>query len=110
MKKLSEIKSLRPLNSRDYIYLHIKVYDPEVEDEYTVTVARKSRGDKVKMTWIPVSERLPTEKPGRVLIWDGDMYIGRYSEFSGTWYKGDMCSVGGNQVTHWMLLPEPPKE
>ena len=61
--------------------------------------------------WIPCSERLPCEKDGRVLVTKrGEVMTARYSEFSGTWYLGDMCAVGGENPIAWMPLPEPYRE
>lgn len=58
--------------------------------------------------WIPVSERLPKELDGTVLIMvNGEVRTGQYSEFNNTWYKGDMCGVGGNDPIAWMPLPKP---
>lgn len=62
--------------------------------------------------WIPVSERLPKECDGRVLVSkeDGQVTTGLHSEFSNVWYIGDMCGVGGCKVIAWMPLPEPYRE
>lgn len=63
--------------------------------------------------WIPVTERLPgTEK---VLITDGDIVMRGYRRSDGVWKYGvDLHEVWENMslrpVTHWMPLPEPPKE
>ena len=74
--------------------------------------------------WIPVTERLPDESNGTVLVCHADkapynipepfphaehdrrVVIGSHSEHTGTWY----CSMGGtlHDVTHWMPLPDPP--
>ena len=79
----------------------------------------------VTQRWIPVTESLPTESDGTVLVChanispynltehyvnakhDQRVVIGHYSQHSGRWY-GEM---GGflNDVTHWMPLPKPPK-
>lgn len=61
--------------------------------------------------WIPCSERLPKEKDGKVLICEenGKVMTGKYSEYSDTWYKGDMCGVGDSKVIAWMPLPKPYK-
>jgi len=57
--------------------------------------------------WIPVTERLPTEK-GRYLTAYADGYV----------TENDWCFIGlmavgwcydRDAVTHWMPLPEPPK-
>ncbi len=57
--------------------------------------------------WIACNERLPSEKDGAVLICDekGEVSTGKYSEYSETWYKGDMCAVGGADVIAWQPLP-----
>ncbi len=75
--------------------------------------------------WIPVTERLPSEADGTVLVCHADkapynytepfanakhdcrVVVGSYSEYSGKWY----CNMGGtlHDVTHWMPQPEPPK-
>ena len=63
--------------------------------------------------WIPVTERLPGT--ARVLITDGDIVMRGYRRPDGVWKYG----VGLDEVweklslrpvTHWMPLPEPPKE
>lgn len=62
-------------------------------------------------SWIPVSERLPKESDGAVLITvNGEVNTGRYSEFSNTWYKGDMRGVGGDDPIAWQPLPQPYEE
>ena len=60
--------------------------------------------------WIPVGEELPSEKDGQVLVTKrGEVRIATYSEFSGTWYVGEMCAVGGEDPIAWMPLPTPYK-
>lgn len=63
-------------------------------------------------SWIPCSERLPSEKDGKVLICDeeGEVTTGKYSEYSNRWYIGDMCGVGGAEIIAWQPLPEPYKK
>lgn len=58
--------------------------------------------------WIPVTERLP-EKDVRVLVWVGENscnfpVIDTDRIHCGRWVRWDEC------ITHWMPLPEPPKE
>ena len=78
--------------------------------------------------WISVKDRLPTESDGTVLICypneapynlmephpnakhDQRVATGCYSQYSSTWYHGDMMGVGGADPIAWMPLPEPPKE
>ena len=74
------------------------------------------------MDWIPVTERLP-ERPEydwvliQVLILGRDPYYGvpHIAELrNGVWhadcYDGPLEKTAGVKVTHWMPLPEPPKE
>ena len=62
--------------------------------------------------WIPCSVDLPKEKDGIVLICceDGNVMTGKHSEFSDTWYKGNVYAVGGSNVIAWQPLPKPFKE
>ena len=69
------------------------------------------------MEWISVKERLPLSS-GRYLFY-GDEYftpdhIGDINHYktikAGYWLFGDPPWVGNMQFTHWMPLPEPPKE
>ena len=62
--------------------------------------------------WISVEERLP-EYDAKVLVvipryYGRDIRTARLYE-SGAWLIGDMSAVGSTP-THWMPLPEPPKE
>lgn len=83
-------------------------------------VCKKQEVDLVEMTgelaskpkWIPVTERLP--KYGeRVLVFGGfTMYVAYYDKnrYGGeSWHKLNSKSHYCNP-THWMPLPEPPKE
>ena len=73
-----------------------------------------ARGESSQPRWIPVTERLPDAEYGdvseRVLVTDGkDVAIVE-------WFSFEECApfwgyTGfGKDVTHWMPLPEPPKE
>ena len=56
--------------------------------------------------WISVSDRLPEEGVG-VLAWDGeDVFLAYYSKRRERWID----LTGYCKATHWMPLPEPPKE
>lgn len=62
--------------------------------------------------WIPVSERLPNESNGSILITtrEGKVTMGKHSEYSGNWYIGDMAKLANRPPVAWMPLPESYKE
>lgn len=68
------------------------------------------------MEWISVKDRMP--KIGeRVLVYDTfwrDVYIlclmQNVNDGNIRWYNRDTGWYVGDDVTHWMPLPEPPKE
>ena len=85
---------------------HAVYVDGEIigANEEEAWVAIKNELERTR--WIPVSERLPTEKDG-----DKNGYILSYSpDFNGVanarWYH----VVGDNTTTHWMPLPSVPQE
>lgn len=53
--------------------------------------------------WIPVTERLP-EKSGGVLGYHTRWGVSRY------YYHYSLRNADWRHITHWMPLPEPPKE
>ena len=71
----------------------------------------KIKAQEQESTWIPVSERLPEEHVLVLCRWrrmSEEAFYGfaRY-QGGGTWY---VSNEGMPTVTHWMPLPEPPKE
>lgn len=77
-----------------------------IEKQPTISLA--------KQEWISVKDKLPerTLPPHDVLVYH-DLNCGMFVDRA--WYSYDMgkwCSVLGMKlkVTHWMPLPEPPKE
>ena len=55
--------------------------------------------------WISVKDRLPEQGEEAICIdADGDMMIGKYTEW------GWMFPCYFEELTHWMPIPEPPKE
>lgn len=64
-------------------------------------------GKRDAMKWIPVTERLP-EKNMRVLMCSKQGGIAE-GVYAGAWIQYRWDAVGMD-VTHWMPLPEPPKE
>lgn len=68
-----------------------------------------------QMRWIPVEERLPEKENAQVLMTDGEgWYISsrnnmvRFLDCEGIFIPGK--AGAGVKVTHWMHLPEAPKE
>lgn len=68
-----------------------------------------------QMRWIPVEERLPEQENTQVLMTDGEChYISsrnnmvRFLDCEGIFIPGK--AGAGVKVTHWMPLPQPPKE
>lgn len=64
--------------------------------------------------WIPVTERLPEDRQS-VLVHrdDGGIFIFEYFTTSPTdecWIDDHLNVYSAYSVTHWMPLPEPPKE
>ena len=55
--------------------------------------------------WISVEDRLPEQGEKAICIAaDGDMMIGKYTEW------GWMFPCYFEELTHWMPIPQPPKE
>lgn len=64
------------------------------------------------MEWISVHDRLP-ELEKEVLVYDsfGNMYIGLITDgWKGLYWVDEECINISDIVTHWMPLPEPPKD
>ena len=63
----------------------------------------------LRRRWIPVSERLPKNGESVLVYRSGDNRISSTMRIDICPYLGDgvFCLLG---VTHWMPLPEPPKE
>jgi hypothetical protein len=63
--------------------------------------------------WISVKDRLPENRDDVLLCrkWWNEIrnpQMGWYNEVSGEWF--DLSNRVIHNVTHWMPLPEPPKE
>ena len=57
------------------------------------------------MKWIPVTERLP-ENDKTVLVWNRR----NSREYFDVYDHGSWIILESEDITHWMPLPEPPKE
>ncbi len=100
VRYLSPVKSLMKKLDFDRHYIEALDY------------AIKNLKEKPQSKWIPVSERLPNESNGRVLITmrEGKVTTGKHSEYSGNWYIGDMAQLANRPPIAWMPLPEAYKE
>lgn len=95
----------------------IEILDPEHRENYDgmdeVNEACRMGMEALERTrWIPCSERLP--EAGKILVTDGETV----TISNGAWLYRSLegktrvpANYGaGLTVTHWMPLPEPPKE
>lgn len=65
--------------------------------------------ERLPSCWISVKDRMPRESDP-VLVWgNGFIEVGWYGETLGRWMSENFDYDEG-EVTHWMPLPEPPKE
>ena len=82
---------------------------------------RFDRDNNVLGKWISVKDRLPRSMANKVLVYVqhedlvGYIGFGHYEKFHGEemWYdleRGEQFARNGYIVTHWMPLPERPKE
>ena len=66
--------------------------------------------------WISVKDRLPAATDDFVLFTvGGDVFYGNYDgkdwyKYEGDWETDVIYLEPGERITHWMPLPEPPKE
>lgn len=61
------------------------------------------------MEWVSVRERLPSKgKSVLVMLQEGACLVARIEPWG--WVKGYSAADILDDVTHWMPLPEPPKE
>jgi hypothetical protein len=91
-------------------YPHIKI-----AEALNMAISALANDNNVGHKWIPVSERLP-DYFGFFIVAIREPYkerVGKdcanFDPFAKTWLPS-MCWDKGYQVTHWMELPEPPKE
>ena len=87
-------------------YRHDRLQDFEVAEAQVLAKLRQER------RWIPVGDRLP-EDNSNVLAYlrigeAGRIYPANYAK--GVWWDRLFSTPATNTTTHWMPLPEPPKE
>ena len=61
------------------------------------------------MKWISVKDALPEDTREVLFLWSNRWFeVGYYdgNDWYEWWYDGNICS----DVTHWMPLPDPPKQ
>lgn len=95
----------------------IEILNPEHREHYKnldeVNEACRMGMEALKQTkWIPCSER-PPEDGQDVLIWDNidkTSFTGHYVWCDGWTVDGYAVNRFHFDITHWMPLPEPPKE
>lgn len=86
----------------------------QVKDYPSYLDRPKPRKKQTMADWISVKERLPQDKHSVMVYcpYSKCIYTAYYDDFNEEWYY---FGCGGGievyyTVTHWMLLPEPPKE
>ena len=87
-------------------YPHIKI-----AEALNMAISALANDNNVGSKWIPVSERLPEDMDQRVLvkIKDANNIVG-HPDMDTDRYRLNNWVRWGGFVTHWMPLPEPPKE
>ena len=104
-KELERIKNYKGFNGREAIFMALK-------DACLMAVA--ALREQEERRWIPVTERLP-EIGQKCLIANREIVVRGWLRPDGVWKTG----VSSDEIwskfslyppTHWMPLPEPPKE
>ena len=80
-------------------------------------IAYKNGYEAGKPKWIPVTERLPEDEEAVLILCKiGKMFVGYRKQLYGGEYVWRILTARDSTkeitqiVTHWMPLPEPPKE
>ena len=80
-----------------------------LREAYLCGALREMRRNK----WVSVNDRLPNDgQDVLAYLYNGEeTRIAPFNYDKGTWYDCVMnCTVAINSITHWMPLPDPPKE
>jgi len=86
------------------------VHDPTISGESKVAFLA---GYKAAQQWISVKERLPEENDEVLIYTEGKhIYMARIYKGNEAYPISNGCGCCGSEerYTHWMPLPEPPKE
>ena len=84
----------------------IESNDPEINGAYIDTIRHKGTMIEITPGWISVKDKLP-EEGVYVLVWETQGFAYCDMLKSGVWNIG---ANNGAIISHWMPLPEPPKE
>ena len=60
--------------------------------------------------WISVEDRLPEDNDEVLTFSLGEVFVTRYWKLTSQWLASDARATHLAKVTHWMPLPEPPKD
>ena len=90
---------------QDHMFVHHIGEYPHIHIKEALDMAISALQEQEDRRWIPVAERLP-EKPTKCLVYTKR---GKYGGHEITYYNEGFYLQYSN-VTHWMPLPEPPKE
>lgn len=100
---IEEIKSSLDISSYSE---HDKGFDDGLE--YVLDLIEKAPTLTPPNEWVSVEERLPAPTENPVLVYDcTGVNMAWYSYAMGWTYR---TRLPGVEITHWMPLPEPPKE
>ena len=107
------VKQLRESVPGDWYDADLHYEAADAIEELSVQIRNKNvmlaEAINERPQWIPVAERLP-ERGYYVLVYeDGDILMASYAD--GNWVLRDTYEVIDDlKPTHWMRLPESPKE
>lgn len=85
------------------------------DNEYYTPATRQAHrmgAEALKCQWIPVTEKLPVEYVSVLVYIPSDYPLPQAKEAylaNGVWVT-KMCIYREKDITHWMPIPEPPKE
>lgn len=89
------------------------IENPDWKAESALRCAKKELLEKIDFCgkWISVRDELPQDRKCVLCLCEGNIrMVLRLHFWKGVWYKDESHSYFLTFVTHWMPLPEPPKE
>ncbi len=93
----------------------IEILDPEHREHYesidpVIEACRMGMKALEQTRWIPCSERLPDDGEFVLTYKNGQFEVQEYEKRRNGWIGGGGWFWSLAMVSHWMPLPEPPKE